>query len=235
MDARSDPLSGPEEGNDLEIGSADLPLTPMAPTSEADEPGAPAELIARTGKARGAARSAVESGPDGGVLIRLSRRTAVAAGILGLLIVLITATGLAWPGWFATTTGLVVGFALIIGCAVTAALLLRKSGVWTSLSTRTVLESEGVLAVVGAPRPLHGSGASVMRRRAPAQVVPIRSAGPPWANGGVLLVHGRVDGKLLQDGQEVRARWYVSRGPYLLERTDDGVQFVAERSTLATW
>ena len=159
----------------------------------------------------------------------------MAAGILGLLIVLVTATGLVWPGWFATTTGLVVGFVLIIGCAVTAALLLRKSATWTSLSARTVLESEGVLAVVGAPRPLHGSGSSVMRRRATAQVVPIRSAGPPWADGGVLLVHGRVDGKLLQDGQDVRARWYVSRGPYLLERADDGVQFVAERSTLATW
>lgn len=179
-------------------------------------------------------RDSGPAGPDGGVLVRLSRRTAVVAGVLGLLIVLITATGLVWPGWFATPTGLVLGFVLIIGCAIGAALLLRKSSAWTSLSARTVRESPGVSAAIGDPLPLHGSGPSVVRRRAPAQVVPIRTAAAPWADGAALLVHGRADGEVLRDGDTVLVRWYVSRGPYLLER-DDGLVFVAERSTLAAW
>lgn len=170
---------------------------------------------------------------DDEVLVRLARRTAITAGILGAAILLVTATGLIWPGWFARPAGLVIGFLIIIGLTVTAAILLRRSAAWTAL--RTPASSPGIPAVVGAPRALHATRAGLVRRRWPAQVVPIRSESGPWISGGAVLVHGRADGGRLAAGDDVLGRWASPRGPYLLERTRDGAVFAAERSTLGAW
>jgi hypothetical protein len=173
---------------------------------------------------------------DGGVLFRLARRTAITAGVLGVAVLLITATGLLWPGWFARPAGLTVGVLLVVGCALAAVMLLRRSGSWTALTASTLRDAPGIPTVVGEPRPLHGPRPTVVRRRRyAAQVVPIRSTTGPWTSGAALIVHGRADGIALRADDDVVARWVHPRGPYLLQRPEDGALFAAERSTLGAW
>jgi hypothetical protein len=181
-------------------------------------------------------RSNGEPTADGGVLLRLARRTATTAGVLGVAVLLITATGLWWPGWFARPVGLTVGVLLVMGCTVGAVGLLRRSGSWTALTAGALRDSPGVATVVGEPRALHGTRPMVVRRRRyAAEVVPIRSATGPWTGGAALIVHGRSDGVSLRADDDVVARWVHLRGPYLLQRTADGALFAAERSTLGAW
>lgn len=173
---------------------------------------------------------------DDDVLARLARRTATTAGILGICVLLITGTGLWWPGWFARPVGLVIGIALIAVCTLGAVILLRRAGSWTAVGAASLRDQPGVRAVVGEPRPLHRSDrVMIRRRRFPAQVVPVRSASGPWADGAALLVHGRADGVQLHADDDVAAHWVTPRGPYLLERPADGALFAAERSTFGAW
>jgi hypothetical protein len=157
------------------------------------------------------------------------------AGMFGVVILLITTTGLFWPGWFARPVGLVVGIAMIAAAATAAFVLLRRSAAWNQLRIANADDQRDLPAVVGTARALHRARNGILRRRLPAQVVPIRSSAGPWADGDVLLVHARPDGVALRDGDDVIVRYFTPRGPYLLVRPTDGAAFAAERSTLGAW
>ncbi len=180
------------------------------------------------------------SAPDGGVLIRLRRRAAVATVVAGLAAVAVMGTGLFWPAWFfVTVTAAVEGAvatAVLIGVSLAVGKRARSWARAAQSGARDGPTGSAEPGVIGPPRSLHRNRPGApLRRRHLAQIVPVRTVAGPLAGGAALLVHGRRDGELLNDGDAVSIYAVQLRGAYLLLRASDGAVFVGETGWLSAW
>lgn len=204
----------------------------------------PSGVDASTG--RGAKRGPRDA--DDGVLRRVRRRTARAAAVPASVGVALALTGWGWPGWFTRTTGAVIGIAMVALCGLAAAVIARRSQLWSTADRCAAAWSDAaadlrgaaistagwVAAACGAPQPLfRPSGTALWRRvrRFPAHVVALRAAAGPLATGEAVTVHGRPDGLLPSSGDALCVFVVAARGPYLVGRPVDGALFVADRWT----
>lgn len=180
------------------------------------------------------------SAPDGGVLIRLRRRSTVATVLAGLAAATVVGTGLLWPAWFfATITATVLGAAVTAVLTGVSVAVGRRARRWSRAAQSVAGEGPTGPAdpgVIGPPKSLHRNRPGApLRRRHLAQIVPVRTVAGPLAGGAALLVHGRRDGELLNDGDTVRIHAAQLRGAYLLVRPSDGAVFVGETGWLSAW
>ncbi|MGS0688813.1 hypothetical protein ACVBEQ_27305 [Nakamurella sp. GG22] len=194
---------------------------------------------------------------DGGVSRRVSRRcrtAAAAASVLAGACLLVAAV---------RPQDLVSGVLVLLAAAavLTAAVLVRRSALWTSIASATLPTATGQSGTVGAPQPLSPpKPGAPLRRRIGAWVVPVHATDGPQPGAGALVVHARTDGITLTAGDRVRI-WRAGRagaepvaagasqtsapagdgeipavtGRFVLRRESDGEVFLGTTRLTDTW
>lgn len=180
---------------------------------------------------------------DAGVPVRVRTRTAVAGALLLIPALLIGWTGWGWPGWLDGAAGVAFGGVLVAVLVAGAAMLLRRAVLWTRAAALAARLTSGAPsppvdapasgqaphATVGPSVPLHATRPGApLRRRLPAQVLPIRAASGPLGRGRAVTVHMRSDSLLPRPGDSIAVHVLGTRGPFLLRRDSDGAIFAAD-------